>query len=492
MKRNMKRALSLLLACVMLFALSAGIFQASAASGSDLKVGDYVQFGSYNGSPILWRVIDVDSKNGPLLFSEKILTLKCFDAGEPVESLPQDYPNYGNNYWAASNIRDWLNSSDETVEWTMNEPGYAFVESGKNAYADEAGFLYNFTETERNNINEVTQNHALDMISKSVAEGGSELLIYNPNLGECLQNYDKVFYKSEKDKVFLLNLQQFHDYVYARGFEVGKYPTEAAVVQSDYKSDLLSSSKYWKYWLSTSRAEDNTSVRTVYFGNYVLDDQAYSGMNGIAPALYLKKTANLVSGSGVAGDPYVVEGGKSTFNDLAGVEWAAEAINMLADKGIVNGTGDGNFTPLASVSRADFVLMMMRALGITSEATRNFPDVPEDAYYYDAVGQAKIRQYVTGYEDGTFHPTAEITMEDMYVIAARALSANNGVSVKEVEGNLDYLKDGDQISDYARASISWLLDRGVITDWNGYISPKAVATRADCAYFIFQMSGQLL
>ena len=81
----------------------------------------------------------------------------------------------------------------------------------------------------------------------------------------------------DRDKVFLLNLQQFHDYVYARGFEVGKYPTEAAVVQSDYKSDLLSPSKYWKYWLSTSRAEDNTSARTVYFGNYVLDDQAYSG-----------------------------------------------------------------------------------------------------------------------------------------------------------------------------------------------------------------------
>ena len=189
MKRNMKRALSLLLACVMVFALWAGIFQASAASGSALKVGDYVQFGSYNGSPILWRVIDVDSKNGPLLFSEKILTLKCFDAGEPVESLPQDYPNYGNNYWASSNIRDWLNSSAEKVEWTMNEPGYAFVEGGKNAYDDEAGFLYNFTEAERNSINEVSQKHALDMISKSVAEGGSELLVYNPNLADCLQGF---------------------------------------------------------------------------------------------------------------------------------------------------------------------------------------------------------------------------------------------------------------------------------------------------------------
>ena len=55
--------------------------------------------------------------------------------------------------------------------------------------------------------------------------------------------------------------------------------------------------------------------------------------------------------------------------------------------------------------------MMMRSLGITGEATKNFTDVPEDAYYYDAVGQAKLRQYVTGYEDGSFHPTAEITME---------------------------------------------------------------------------------
>jgi len=46
-----------------------------------MKVGGYVEFGSYLGARILWRVMEINDGK-PLLWSEYILCAKCFDAAE--------------------------------------------------------------------------------------------------------------------------------------------------------------------------------------------------------------------------------------------------------------------------------------------------------------------------------------------------------------------------------------------------------------------------
>ena len=76
----------------------------------EVHIGDYVQMGSYYGSPILWRCVDIDD-NGPLMLSDKILCLKAFDAKPSVPSGPHardpygDRALYGANNWSYSNIR---------------------------------------------------------------------------------------------------------------------------------------------------------------------------------------------------------------------------------------------------------------------------------------------------------------------------------------------------------------------------------------------------
>ena len=51
-------------------------------------------------------------------------------------------PLHGSAYWTTSNLREWLNSDKEDVLYTSNEPDYK----------NEAGFLTNFTEEEKNAI----------------------------------------------------------------------------------------------------------------------------------------------------------------------------------------------------------------------------------------------------------------------------------------------------------------------------------------------------
>jgi len=59
-------------------------------------------------------------------------------------------PDHGRNYWQSSNLREWLNSSEEKVNYTCNSPSKERL--GNNAYDDEPGFLSEFTPEEQNAI----------------------------------------------------------------------------------------------------------------------------------------------------------------------------------------------------------------------------------------------------------------------------------------------------------------------------------------------------
>ena len=48
------------------------------------------------------------------------------------------------------------------------------------------------------------------------------------------------------------------------------------------------------------------------------------------------------------------------FTDLGPVGWAAEAIEEMHRLGIISGTSDTEYSPLASVTRADFITLLMR------------------------------------------------------------------------------------------------------------------------------------
>ena len=78
---------------------------------SNLSVGAKIKSPDtkYNGVPIIW-LIGHKTVDRAKLITEKIITLKCFDAKEP--SNPNiDRRDYGNNRYSQSNIDQWLNSA---------------------------------------------------------------------------------------------------------------------------------------------------------------------------------------------------------------------------------------------------------------------------------------------------------------------------------------------------------------------------------------------
>ncbi|MDG0791537.1 Ig-like domain-containing protein [Cohnella ginsengisoli] len=188
--------------------------------------------------------------------------------------------------------------------------------------------------------------------------------------------------------------------------------------------------------------------------------------------------------SGSGGTP----GSGAPFKDIARLVWAADAIQALSDKGIVKGTGEGVFDPDRSITRADIMVLLFRALKLpTSGAGQgSFADVKPGAYYYDAVTAARQLGIAQG-SGGRFDPQAEVTREDLMVLIARSLQAA-GFAVKP-DGTVDLndYRDANGLSGYAKDSVRWLAEQGIVQGSGGQLLPKDTATRAEAAVIIYRV-----
>lgn len=91
------------------------------------------------------------------------------------------------------------------------------------------------------------------------------------------------------------------------------------------------------------------------------------------------------------------------FSDVPDSHIHRNAIERLADIGVVTGNPDGTFAPAKTVNRAEFLTMLYRAKGVTPTATAVcMRDVIAGSWYLAVVCDAVGRGYVGGYSDGTF------------------------------------------------------------------------------------------
>lgn len=172
---------------------------------------------------------------------------------------------------------------------------------------------------------------------------------------------------------------------------------------------------------------------------------------------------------------------KTPFGDLNGVEWAQESINKLYLAGIVNGEGD-NFAPNRSVSRSEFVKMLVNALGLLqNDITIDYRDVSEDSWEYRFVASAAAARLITGDENACFNGNGEISREDMCVMLYRAWKLKKGESTEKT----DSFADEAAISAYAAEAVYAMRAAGIVNGvGENNFAPKQTATRAMAAKVI--------
>jgi len=186
---------------------------------------------------------------------------------------------------------------------------------------------------------------------------------------------------------------------------------------------------------------------------------------------------------------YAVGGAKkAAFTDLGKHEWAREAIEMLAERGVVKGTSieNGTFSPASPVTRADFILMLVNMLDLRADITSTFADVQPKDYYYDAVSIAKQLGIVTGVNGSSFAPRDPISRQDAMVMLTRALQTTGAIKPSASGSTLEGYHDSTQIAPYAADSVAAMLEHGLVTGSGGYMKPKSKTSRAEAATFLYR------
>ncbi|RAW11328.1 1,4-beta-xylanase [Paenibacillus taichungensis] len=184
---------------------------------------------------------------------------------------------------------------------------------------------------------------------------------------------------------------------------------------------------------------------------------------------------------------YAVAYVTKTFADVQNVLWAKQAVEAMAARDIIKGISDDSFAPAASITRADFITLLVRALELKGPGTNTaaFSDVQPTAHYAQAVAIAKELGIASGFEDNTFKPGNKISRQDMMVLTAKALKAAGKQSAGN--GNLAPYSDAASISTYAMDSVTSLVGSGIVNGKDGKIAPGEPLTRAEAAVILYRI-----
>ena len=166
------------------------------------------------------------------------------------------------------------------------------------------------------------------------------------------------------------------------------------------------------------------------------------------------------------------------FTDLAGADWAMDAVEYLYKEGIINGRSENSFAPNETVTRAELVKMIVESLDISGGSNEvEFGDVSDGDWFSSYIKKAAAAGIVNG-ANGIFRPDGGVTREDAALIIFRALGLENS-------GEITF-DDAADISDYAKPAISAMVESGYISGMgNGTFMPKATLTRAQAAQLIY-------
>ena len=179
-----------------------------------------------------------------------------------------------------------------------------------------------------------------------------------------------------------------------------------------------------------------------------------------------------VTPSNPAKNPFNENAGKDSlpFTDVNANSWYYSGVKFAYEKGLMNGTGNGTFSPNADTTRGMIVTMLARLEGQNTSGTP----------WYTA-GQKWAMD--NGISDGT-NMTGAITREQLAAILFRYAKQKGYDVGKSVE--LNGFEDANTVSTYATDAMRWAVANGLIQGSNSKLNPKGTATRAQVATILMR------
>lgn len=183
-----------------------------------------------------------------------------------------------------------------------------------------------------------------------------------------------------------------------------------------------------------------------------------------------------------------------SFYDLDRNAWYAPGVSFCLKHDLMTGYGDRIhrfFAPGAPVTRAQFVTILWRIAGEPKAGLAiQYNDVPEDAWYTEAVRWALAEDVLKGYTSVSFAPNDPITREQLTVILWEFTRYLNGSVPQFTDPGYEQYGDCGEVSASAESAMRWACGMGIINGYrsgDGYLlKPLSESSRAVVATMLMR------
>ena len=160
-------------------------------------------------------------------------------------------------------------------------------------------------------------------------------------------------------------------------------------------------------------------------------------------------------------------------SDIGG-HWAQGTIIQWTTNGYISGYPDGTFKPDNSITRAEFVVMVNKAMGYNKRGNAYFSDVSAAHWAYAEIMKGVEAGYITGNGDGTFRPDAPVTRQEAAVMISKILGLDQDYA--SAAKYVDYR----YIPSWAAGYVGAVSKAGIMTGYpDGDFKSDRVLTRAE-------------
>lgn len=175
------------------------------------------------------------------------------------------------------------------------------------------------------------------------------------------------------------------------------------------------------------------------------------------------------------------------YPDVDEGHWAYEWVGYMNEHGYISGYPDGNYYPSQNITRAEYITILNKMFESNGNAGKNYADVHEGDWFYNQIQAAVAAGYLHGYDDANDENDGTIKPNN-YITreeAAVILSLAYGLAKND---DVSKFSDADQISDWAVPYVGALVDGKVLMGDAGSTAfrPKDNMLRAEVACMLAQ------
>ncbi len=184
---------------------------------------------------------------------------------------------------------------------------------------------------------------------------------------------------------------------------------------------------------------------------------------------------------------YAVGYNEVAFKDVSEKAWYSDAVGFAAARGIVTGTGNGNFDPTGKLTRGQLLVMLMRAYGIEpdTDLSINFSDAG-NTYFTGYLAAAKRLGITEGIGNNLYAPNAKITRQEMFTLLYNTLKQMDALPAGTGGFAAEY-SDADSVAAWAKEAANTLTAADIVSGSGGKLSPKNTTSRAEMAQVIYNL-----